>query len=74
MKQTSSCIEVDQHNYISEVQPVMTDRKRIKETKESLNADEKQQFQSLIGQLNWISGQTRPDIAYESCKASVALK
>ena len=34
----------------------------------------KQQFQSLIGQLNWLSGQTCPDIAYESCKASVAFK
>ena len=50
MKQTSCCIEVDQHDYISEVQPVMIDRKRIKETKESLNAGEKQQFRSLIGQ------------------------
>ena len=52
----------------------MTDRKRIKETKGSLNADEKQHFQSLFGQLNWVSGQTRPDIAYESCKASVVFK
>ena len=52
----------------------MIDRKRIKETKESLNADKKQQFRSLIGQLNWISGQTRPDIAYESCEASVVFK
>ena len=44
VKQTSSCIEVDQHDYISEVQPVTIDRKRIQKTKESLNADEKQQF------------------------------
>ena len=39
-----------------------------------MNADEKQQFRSLTGQLNWISGQTRPDIAYESCKASLVFK
>ena len=43
-KHTSNCIEVDQHNCITEVQPVMFDRKRIQETKEILNADEKQQF------------------------------
>ena len=35
MKQTSICIEVDQHDYISEVQPIMIDRKRIKETKKA---------------------------------------
>ena len=59
VKQTSSCtcieVHVDQHDYISEIQTVMIDRKRIKErkkTKESLNADEKQQSQSLTGQLN----------------------
>ena len=74
MKQTSSCIEADQHDYVSEVQPVMIERKSIQETKDSLNADEKQQFRGLIGQLNWLSGQTRPDIACESCKASVAFK
>ena len=35
VKQTSSCVEADQHDYISEVQPVTIDRKRIKETKEA---------------------------------------
>ena len=29
-------------------------------------------WQELV--LNWIFGQTRPDIAYESCEASVAFK
>ena len=33
---------------------------------ESLNADEKQKYGTLIGQLNWVSSQTRPDIAFEA--------
>ena len=41
---------------------------------ESLNADEKQEYRTLIGQLNWVSSQTCPDIAFAACKASVSFK
>ena len=41
---------------------------------ESVNADEKQKYRTLIGQLNWVSSQTRPDIAFEACEASVSFK
>ena len=41
---------------------------------DSLIADEKQEYRTLIGQLNWVSSQTRYDIAFEVCEASVSSK
>lgn len=32
--------------------------------------DEKKQFQQLVGKLNWMSNQTRPDIAFDVCELS----
>ena len=39
-----------------------------------LTADERTKFRALVGQLNWVSGQSRPDISFDVCEASTALK
>ena len=36
--------------------------------------NEKTAFRSLVGQLNWITTNTRPDIAYEVCDLSTSYK
>ena len=35
--------------------------------------DEKQKMQSVVGQLNWLSTQTRPDISFDICDMSSKL-
>ena len=49
------------------------DKERLRE---SLNSDEKQKYRKYrnIGQLNWVSIPTRPDIAFGACEASVSFK
>ena len=49
--------------------------KKMKVVKEGynwrqLNEEEKQNFRKIVGQLLWVSSQTRPDIAYDACELS----
>ena len=39
-----------------------------------LTETEAQRFQTLAGQLNWTSSQTRPDISYQPCEVSTSIK
>ena len=64
-------IKMDQCAYISEMEVMEIDRERLHE---SLNANEKKKYRTLIEQLNWVSSQTRPDIAFEACEANVSFK
>ena len=41
------------------------DRKACKN--ETLTSEELEQFRTLVGQLGWIAGQTRPDLSLETC-------
>ena len=59
-----------QFAYISEMEVMEIDKECLHE---SLNADEKRKYGTLIGQLNGVSGQTRPDMAFEAREASVSL-
>ena len=37
-----------------------------------LSSSEKAEYRALVGQLNWLSTHTRPDIAFGICELSVA--
>ena len=41
---------------------------------EPSNKNEMKQFRSVIGQLGWAAGQTRPDIAFDCCELSSSVK
>ena len=71
MNQHQDGIKMHQCAHISDMEVIEIDKERLHE---SLHADEKQKFGTKIGQLNWVSSQTRPDIAFEACKASVSFK
>ena len=71
MNQHQDGIKMHQCAYISDMEVMEIDKERLHE---SLNADEKQKYRTLIGQLNWVSSQTSPDIAFEACEASVSFK
>ena len=44
--------------------------KRESEKKEVLKDKEKKEYRALVGQLNWVSTHTRPDIEFETCVLS----
>ena len=74
LKQNEYDIELNQDNYISEMSPVEIQNERSRSTDDALNEDERKQLRTTIGQLNWVANQTRPDIAYEACQASISFK
>ena len=48
-------------------------KRRASEKGDKLDEKEKKEYRALIGQLNWVSTHTRPDIAFETCVLSSAF-
>ena len=67
MQQHSGSIYLDQSEYIENLDLIQLDPKRQKETYESLTDVQKDKLRSKIGQLLWLSNQTRPDISFDVC-------
>lgn len=65
-------IHVDQFAYINDIS--LLDLPSNKSSLDSLDKKEIRSLRLTCGQLNWISSQTRPDIAYESCELSTSIK
>ena len=59
-------ITIDQHDYIEQLNPAQIDRNESNERK--LNKEEKTMLRSISGQIAWVTSQTRPDMAFESCQ------
>lgn len=61
---------VDQLKYASTLNPVVISQRRIKAKTSALMEGERRDYRSAVGQLNWISTQTRPDISFDVCELS----
>ena len=71
-EQEEDSIVVHQQNYIGSMETICNNI--LGKGEERLSDSEKRQLRGAAGQLNWISSQTRPDIAYDSCIAAVSLR
>ena len=60
--QESSEIIVNQQEYLDEIEKIDINPK---EKRRFLNKDEEHMYRSLVGQLNWLATQSRPDIAFD---------
>ena len=69
ISQSNSEIKIDQINYIKSVDYIamLDDRKR---EKDDLLCKDNYNIKTLVGQLGWITGQTKPDLAFEVCQLS----
>ena len=74
IKQTKGYISIDQNFYINEVSEVEINSERKLEKHAQLNKKEARQLRGLAEQFNWVSSQTRPDIAYNVCEVSFSTK
>ena len=65
-------IQIHQKGYIGEIQKIKVDDPCQKDRK--LAPRETQQLRRVAGQLNWVSMQTRPDMAYAASIVSGSIK
>ena len=65
LKEKESSIDISQKEYIEQIQPMTYEKSKTKHDK--LDQIEVRNLRTLIGQLNWIATQTRPDLLYECC-------
>ena len=69
-KQTNGCISVDQNLYIDELSEVEINSEQ---KHAQLNKEEARQLRGLVGQVNWVSSQARPDMGYSACEVSTIV-
>ena len=69
IQQTNDGIVLNQEKYIDDLG--MIDVKGMEDKNEVIAGKKSEELRSLIGKLLWVSGQTRPDIAFEVCQLGV---
>jgi transposase InsO family protein/G:T-mismatch repair DNA endonuclease (very short patch repair protein) len=74
VQQTKENIIIDQDHFIQELEPINLSAHQASNKQKALNKSEQRQFRSLVGQLNWVSTTTRPDISFEVLELSMMFK
>ena len=71
IRQLENGIIMDQESYIKSLHQVDICHRKGKRKDLSLNSEETHLYRSVVGQLNWIGTQTRPDISFDVCSLSM---
>ena len=74
IEQKHDHISINQDEYLSSINPITISKERMAQKNYLINKDEMKQLRSLIGQLNWIATQTRPDLLFECCDLASSFK
>ena len=67
---TSTGIRVNQDNYSQKVLDINIDQKE-RTNDDKLNLNELRMLRSIIGQIQWVSSQTRPDLSFDALDLSI---
>jgi len=67
-------VQVHQHSYIDNLQPVLLQAAHAVQRDAPLNETEKNQLRSKIGQILWVAKQTRPDVMFDTCILASSIK
>ena len=73
MHESNDKISLNQIQYINSIEPILVNNITQK-IKEEINRGEARQLKGLVGQLQWVAKQTRPDISFAACQLSTRLK
>jgi len=71
---SDSSITLDQSSYVSSISTIPLSPERLKDSLQILNKEETTLLRSALGQLNWLSNMTRPDISYSVSRISGHIK
>ena len=74
IKQCLSEIQVDQKVYVENIKLIALGKRRSTRKYDDLNQDEREEFRMICSQLNWVSRNTRPEMSYDTCVLSNAMK
>ena len=74
MSNSEKGLFIQQQSYINEIVPMEISTKRKRDRQAFLNEEETKKFRGVVGQLNWISSQTRPDVTYDMLSLSTVTK
>ena len=77
--QDSAGIYINQRKYTNELKEINIEVSKRDQPDLSLNENEKKELRSVIGKLNWLATQTRPDLSYNvsilaSCVKNASIK
>mgnify|MGYP001796156622 CR=1 FL=1 len=67
---TDFSIHINQNSYIDSISEIPLSKEQLKFKNKPLSETERTSYRSVVGQLNWISGISRPDISFSVCEAS----
>ena len=67
-------ITLDQSSYVNSIPTIPLTAERSKDPTQPLNHEETTSLRSALGQLNWLSNMTRPDISYTVSRVSGHVK
>ena len=68
--QHGDVIKINQEDYIQSLEPIPILRGRAQEKDDILDKSEKRALKSLCGKLQWVTTNTRVDMAYDTCVTS----
>ena len=67
-------IILDQLDYIQNIEPISLTRDRHLQKEDPCTNKEATMYRQLVGKLNWIANQSRPDIFFDVCQLSSLMK
>ena len=67
-------IEIDQTSYTESINLIPLTKQQSSNTHKTLNDSETSQLRSALGQLNWLSNMTRPEIGFQVSNISSNIK
>ena len=67
-------ISIDQNNYTDTLKLVPISSERLHNKCSPVDEVERKNFRTAVGQLNWVSGISHPDISFHTCVASTKTK
>ena len=73
VKQDNSGITLSQNQYLRSVKPVPVNVTRACNKLDECNVIEQENLRSLVGQIGWLSTNTKPDVSYDLLEMSCVL-
>ena len=72
-RNNNKSITIDQNNYAKAIQPTLLTSNQLTEKDVVIPQEEISAIRSLVGQLNWLSSISRPDISFDTCNISTKV-